>query len=75
MTNYEQLDWSPITWALLLGGMAMTAVLLFSLAIFLSFRASQATRPAPAAVPAPEVAEPTAPTAPTRTTPRHAAAA
>ncbi|MDN4174200.1 hypothetical protein QWY28_14650 [Nocardioides sp. SOB77] len=45
-TNYEQLDWSPTTWALLQGGMALMAVICMGLAVLLAFRASQATKPA-----------------------------
>ncbi|MEV7431479.1 hypothetical protein AB0N29_17830 [Nocardioides sp. NPDC092400] len=64
-TNYAQLDWSPVTWALFLGGMATAAVVCMSLAVLMAFRASQATsvRPAVAAVPTPEHA-PAAPAAP-----------
>lgn len=71
MTNYEQLDWSPVTWALLLGGMAMAAVICMSLAVVMAYRASQATRPqttaaqdpTPAAVPAPASGRADLPTA------------
>lgn len=50
-TNYAQLDWSPVTWALFLGGTATAAVVCMSLAVLMAFRAGQATsvRPAVAA--------------------------
>ena len=44
-TNYEQLDWSPATWALLQAGMALMVLICMSVSVLLMLRASQASRP------------------------------
>ncbi|MBC9733287.1 hypothetical protein [Nocardioides marmotae] len=76
-TNYEQLDWSPLTWALLQGGMALVAVFCMGLAVLMAFRASQATAPAPAATepPATELPVTELPSAEAPARGRHVAAA
>ena len=69
--QYEQLDWSPTTWALLQLGMVLFTVAVIGLFVWMVHRAGQATAPVRAVEPeaAAELEPSPAPSAPSAASP------